>query len=481
MDNIKAKTIFSLIWKLFERGGRAVVELVVQVVMARLLTPEEFGQLSIMLVFVNLGNVVVQSGMNTALIQVQSVRRVDCSTVFWLSFGISALLYLLVFLAAPMIAEFYSSPELVLPLRVLALLFVVNAYNAVQVALITRRLEMRKIFNATIISSLVSAACGIGCALAGLGLWALVVQQISYQISNCLAHAVQLDWRPRLEFSVDSARRLFGFGSRLLASGLLEQGYQSLTDLVIGRQFSTRELGFVSQGKRYPQAVGNILDGAIQPVMLSMVSRVQDDVVQVKRLVRRALKTSTFLVVPAMSLFAVVAPSLVPLLFGLQWTDSVWFMQVYCVVYAMLPVHTTNLQALNGMGRSDLFLRLELVKKAYGVAWIIFAALVVRDVRFMVAGYLVTGLLSTFVNAWPNRKVIGYSYGEQVRDVAPAALLTVAAATAGWAVSLLPVAGLPLVLLQVVVFAAVYLSLAAALRVEELSYLVSTLRDLLGK
>ncbi len=433
-----------------------------------------------MLVFVNLGNVVVQSGMNTALIQVLEVRRIDCSTVFWMSLVISVALYLAVFLAAPFIASFYSMSDLVWPLRVLAFLFVVNAYNAVQIALITRRLEMRKIFIATVISSAVSAVCGVGCALAGLGIWALVVQQLSYQVSNCLAHAAQLDWRPHLEFSLDSARRLLGFGSRLLVSGLLDQGYQSLSDLIIGRQFSASALGYVSQGKRYPQAVGSLLDGAIQPVMLSVVSRVQDDVARAKSLVRRALKTSTFLVIPAMSLFAVVAPTLVPLLLGGQWADSVWFMQVYCIVYAMLPVHTTNLQALNGMGRSDLYLRLEIIKKVYGVAWILFAALVVRDIRFMVAGYLVTGLLSTVVNAWPNRRVIGYSYGEQVRDMAPAVLLTAAAVAAGWAVSLLPVAGVALIALQSLAFAAVYLGLAALLRVEELSYLVSTARGFLA-
>ena len=480
-QDIRSRTLGSLAWKLFERGGNAIVQLVVQVVMARLLAPEQFGMLSIMLVFVNLGNVVVQSGMNTAIIQADRIARVDCSTVFWMSFAISLVLYVAVFLLAPAIASFYSMPALVLPLRVLALLLVVNAYNAVQIALITRQLEMRKIFNATVVSSVSSAALGIGCALAGAGVWALVVQQLSYQVSNCIAHALQLDWRPHFEFSVKSARRLFGFGSRLLVSGLLDQGYQSLSDLIIGRQFSATALGYVSQGKKYPQAIGNILDGAIQPVMLSAVSRVQNNVIQVKRLVRRALKTSTFLVIPAMSLFAVLAPELVPLLLGSQWGESIWFLQIYCIVYAMLPIHTANLQALNGMGRSDLFLRLEIVKKAYGVAWILFAAFVVRDIHFMVAGYLVTGLVSTVVNSWPNRRVIGYSYGEQIRDIAPAILLTLAAVLFCWLVSLCPVSGAVLMILQIVVFAITYLGLARLLHVEALEYLLSTLKELTSR
>lgn len=477
----KNSIITSLFWKMFERGGRAVVELVVQIVMARLLAPEQFGMLSIMLVFVNLGNVIVQSGMNTAIIQAEHIERVDCSTVFWMSFIVSLVLYAVVFIAAPIIADFYSSPRLVWPLRMLALILVINAYNAIQVALITRDLDMRKIFRATVVSSFASAVFGIGFALAGAGIWALVAQQLSYQLINCLVHALQLNWRPRAEFSTESARRLFGFGSRLLASSLLEQAYQSLSDLIIGRQFSTGELGLVSQGKRYPQAVGSVLDGAIQPVMLSAVSRVQSDRAQVKRLVRRALKTSTFLVVPAMTLFSVLAPTLVSVLLGAQWLEAVPFLQMYCFVYALLPIHSTNLQALNGMGRSDLFLKLELVKKVYGVAIVCFCAFVLQDVYLMVAGYMVSGVISTFVNAWPNRHVIGYSYGEQVRDICPAFLISAVAAVPAILASLSPGGSFAVVMLQAVLFIVFYLGLSSLLRVEALTYLLNALRELLGR
>ena len=264
-----------------------------------------------------------------------------------------------------------------------------------------------------------SAVLGIGFALVGAGLWALVVQQLAYQVTSCIVLFFQIEWRPRLVFRVARARELFGFSWRLLVSGLLEQGYQSLSDLIVGKRFSASSLGLVSQGKKYPMAIGNMLDGAIQPVMLSAVSRVQDDRVRVKRLVRRALKTSTFLIAPAMVLFACCAPTLVPALLGVQWSETVPFLQIYCLVYALLPIHTANLQALNGMGRSDLFLKLELIKKAYGVGSMLFCAFVLGDVRLLVASYLITDIVSTFVNAWPNKRVIGYSYVEQLRDIAP--------------------------------------------------------------
>lgn len=476
---LKQKTVASLLWKLLERGGRAIVDLVIQIIMARLLAPEAFGALAIMLAFMSVGNVIVQSGLNTALVQTPNVSKRDCSTVFWLSFAISVALYLAVFAAAPLVASFYGMPQIVWPLRALALILVINSFNAVQVAIVQRELQFRKVFNATIVSVVVSGVAGVGCALAGLGLWALVVQQLLYQLANCAAMAAQVRWLPSFEFDPGRARTLFSFGWKLLVSGLLDQGYQSLSDLIVGKQFSASSLGLVSQGKRYPQAVGSLLDGAIQPVMLSTVSRVQDDVFYVKRLVRRALKTSTYLIVPSMTLFAVAAEPLVRLLLGEQWLPCVPFLQMYCFVYALLPIHTSNLQALNGMGRSDLFLKLELIKKGYGVVFLMVAAFVFKDVYLLVGSYIVTGIIATFVNAWPNRKVIGYSYLEQVRDICPAFFLAAVSALPAAAVSLLGLSDVATVLLQAAVMAAFYLGLSKLFRVEALSYLLSAVRELL--
>lgn len=347
---LKSKSMQSVAWKLLERGGYQCVALVVQIALARLLAPEQFGALAIMLVFVNVGNVFVQSGLNTALVQNLDTNDDDCSTVYWLSLAVSLILYAGVFFTAPTVAGFYEMPGLVWPLRALALILIVNAYNAVQVAIVQRALEMRKVFNATMCAVVTSATIGIGIAVAGGGLWALVVQQLAYQLCSCIALSFQVRWHPRFVFKAARERELFSFGWKLLASGILDQGYQSLSDLIIGKQFSASSLGLVSQGKKYPNALGSMLDGAIQPVMLSAVSRLQSDVALVKRLVRRALKTSTFLIVPSMALFAVCAEPIVRLLLGEQWLPCVPFLQMYCIVYMLLPIHTTNLQALNGMG-----------------------------------------------------------------------------------------------------------------------------------
>lgn len=319
--------------------------------------------MAIMLVFINIGNVIVQSGLNTALVQAQNIDSVDLSTVFWLSFFVSAGMFAIVYIVAPSVATFYDMPYIVWPLRALSLVFLITSFNSVQVAIVQRVLQLRKVFFATISAALISGIIGIGSAVLGAGLWALVLQQLVFQFTNCLVLGIQVRWFPSKMFDRVKARKHLNYGWKLLVSGLLDQGYQSISDLIIGKQFSTNSLGLISQGKKYPQALGSMLDGAIQPVMLSAVAHLQTDVSLVKSLIRRALKSSTFLIVPSMTLFAVVAKPVVFILLGEKWLPCVPFLQMYCFVYALLPIHTTNLQALNGMGRSDLFLKLELIKK----------------------------------------------------------------------------------------------------------------------
>lgn len=475
----KYSLLSSFVWKFLERGGKQIASLVVQIVLARLLAPEQFGALAIMLVFINVGNVFVQSGLNTALIQSRKIDDADCCTVFWLSIGIALFLYVIIFIASPFIAAFYGMYDLLFPLRVLSIILFITPLNSIQTALVQRDFEFKSLFHATMFSLVISSTLGIGLALGGFGLWALVAQQLSFQIFNCIALFVQLKWLPRFVFSLDKAKRLFSFGWKILVSGILDQGYQSLSDLIIGKQFSAYSLGLVSQGKKYPQALGSLLDGAIQPVMLSAVAHVQDDIDKVKRLVRRALKTSTYLILPCMTLFAVVAEPVVRLLLGEQWIAAVPFLQMYCFNYALLPIHTSNLQALNGMGRSDLFLKLEVIKKVYGVFFIIIGAFIFNNVYILVASYMVSSIISTFVNAWPNRKVIGYSYIEQIKDVFPAFVLVAVSAGFAIPVGMFPLPDIVIVLLQAVVMVAVYLGLSKLFKVEAFDYLLATAKEVI--
>ncbi len=472
---LKHSTIASIAWKLFEKGGRAAVELAVQVVMARLLAPAQFGALAVMLVFVNTGNVIVQSGLNTALVQTPDMDDVDCSTVFWMSLALALAMYAALFVCAPAIEGYAAAGKIAWPMRVLGLVFLLNALNSVQIAIVQRNLQLHKVFRATILAVLVSGAVGVALAVLAAGLWALVVQQLCYALVNCAAMAAQVAWRPRAAFDVHRARELRSFGWKILAAALLEQLYQGVSDLIVGKKYTPAALGFVSQGKKYPQALGTVLDGAIQPVMLSAVSRVQGDAAMVKRLARRALKTSTYLIFPMMTLVGTAADPLVRLLLGEQWVPCVPFFQLYCFIYALLPIHSTNLQVINGVGRSDLFLMFEIIRKSYAFALLAIAAMCFAEPIWLVGCYALANVISTFVNMWPVRRLVGYTCREQFSDMAPAAgLALVSGALAVMAARAAAVPAGAAVLLQAAVMAAAYVGISALVRVEAYAYLRDT-------
>lgn len=464
-----------------ERGGNAVVSLVVQVVLARLLAPDDFGMLAIIIVFVNIGAVFVQSGLNSALIQSPNIAKEDYSTVFWCCLAVAVVLYAFIFFTAPYIGAFYSRDDLVWPLRAIALILIINAFNAIQSAKVTRDLELKKTFYATITSVILSGVIGISVALLGMGIWALVMQQLFYQLVNCFVLGVQINWHPELCFSYKRAKELFGFGWKLLISGIINTLYQSLSSLVIGKQFSQYDLGLVSQGEKYPQAIGNMLDGAIQPVMFSAVSRVQADLDQVKGLTKRALKTSSFLVIPVMGLFALVADPFTRVFLGEQWLGAIPFLQTYCFVYALYPIQSTNLQTINGLGRSDIFLKLEIVKKIYGVAILFFAAFILKDIYAIVIGAIITSVISIFVNSFPSKRLINYGLFEQLKDMLPAIVLSVIAISAASLIGFLDLSEPVILLLQCVAVMVVYAALSAVFHLEEFSYLMSTLKDYFRK
>ena len=261
---------------------------------------------------------------------------------------------------------------------------------------------------------------------------------------------------------------------------MLDQLSQSVSDLIIGRVFASGELGLVSQGKKYPQQLGTLLDSVIQPVMLSAVSRVQDDTDRVRRLMRRALKTSTFIVAPSMCAFALVAPILVPALLGPQWASAVPFLRVYCLAYALLPIHTTNLQVLNGMGRSDIFLGLEVIKVAIGLFALVVAVYSFRNIYAIVLAAALSNMICTFINAFPNKRVVGYPYLRQLRDIAPAFGLAALATAVAWPLGSCALGAAGTVALQLLAFSATYLLMAWLLRVEELSYLLRAAQQAMG-
>ena len=419
----KKKIIKGLSWKLFERLGVQGIQFVLQVVLARILDPEHYGVLSVMIIFTTLANVFIQSGFNTALIQGKDVTEEDYSSVFWISLGIAAVLYAVIFLAAPYIGDFYKMQDLALPLRVMALMLFPGALNSVQLAKVSRDLDFRQVFYSNIGGILIAGVAGIVIAVLGGGLWALVAQTLLNITAACIVMLFTVSWKPRLVCNLRRVAKLFAFGWKLLASSLLDTLYQDLSSLVIGKRYDIGTLGFYHRGKQFPNVLITAINGTVQSVMLPVMSAEQEDRTKVKELMRTSMTMSAYLVFPMMAGLAAVSEPLVCLLLTEKWLPCVPYMQVCCFTLAFYPVHTCNLQALNAIGRSDLFLKLELIKKSYGIV-VLAVAVFCFDTPLAIA---MTGLVTTwigwFVNAYPNKALIGYSYREQMMDLLPVLLM----------------------------------------------------------
>ena len=395
--NKKTKVLASLIWKLMERLGAQGVSFIVQIILGRLLMPEDFGAIAIVTVFITLSNVFVQSGFNTALIQKKDADDKDFSSVFYLSTFIATMLYVLLFFTSPYIADYYSSPQLTQVLRVLAIILFFGAFNSIQNAYVARNMMFKKLFFSSTGSVIFSGIVGVIAAYLGLGVWALVLQQITYNLSVSVILWFTVKWRPRLLFSLSKVKVLFSFGWKLLASSLLNTLYMDIRTLIIGRIYNSSMLGFYNRGVQFPKLIVTNMDGAIQSVMLPALSDEQDNKKRVKEMVRRAIVTSSFLVFPMMVGLAVVAEPMIKIVLTDKWLPAAPFLQIFCASYALIPIHTANLQAINALGRSDVFLKLEIIKKVIGI--LILAISINFGIYAMAWGMVLSGAISSFINA----------------------------------------------------------------------------------
>lgn len=470
-----------VLWKLLERFGVQGSQFLLQLILARLLDPAHYGVLSLMVIFTTLANVFIQSGFNTALVQNKDVTEEDYSSVFWVTMGIAGVLYGVIFAAAPLIASFYKMPDIVAPLRVMALMLLPGAMNSVQLARVNREMDFRKVFTGNVAGILVAGIVGIVIALLGGGLWALVAQTMLNIIVACIVMFFTVRWRPKPVCNFGRIKILFAFGWKLLVSNLLDTLYQDLRSLVIGKKYDSGTLGYYNRGKNFPQFIITAVNGTVQSVMLPAMSAQQDDREKVKTLTRNSVMISSYILFPMMAGLAGVATPLVTLLLTEKWLPCVPYMQIYCFTMAFYPIHSCNLQAINAMGRSDIFLKLEIVKKVVGIASLVIAVFCFDSPIAIAMTGIITSLISCFINAYPNKKLIGYSYAEQMKDILPSFALSVVMLGCVLAVERLKLASVLTLILQVLVGVAVYVALSALLRVEAFMQMWGMLKKFLNK
>lgn len=475
----KNKVIYSLLWKVMERIGTQGIQFFVMIVLARLLLPEEFGLIVLVTIFITIAGVFVQSGFNIALIQKKDADVIDFSSVFYLSLFVASLLYVFLFFTAPFIATFFEQPEFATVLRILSITLFFGSFNSIQNAIISRNMEFKKLFISSLGAIIFSGIVGVVMAYTGFGVWALVGQQLTNQLIVTLILTFTVKWKPKFIFSIDRIKILFSFSWKLLASSLLDTLNSNLRNLLIGKMFSPATLGFYNRGDQFPNFLISNINGSIQSVMLPTLSSYQDDKQKVKAIVRRAIVTSAFIVIPMMVGLAVIAEPLVKILLTDKWLPAVPFLQIFCAVYALWPIHTANLQAINALGRSDIFLKLEIIKKILGL--IILAISLPFGVYAITLGILVGGILSTFINAYPNLKLLNYSIREQWKDITPSLLISLLMGAIIYPIQWVGMSDMLTVIIQIVVGVVFYVGLARLFKLECFTYLLKTLQEMVSR
>lgn len=420
-DSLKSKTISGLLWKFAERIGAQAITFIISIILARLLKPSDYGAIAILLVFITIADVFVNAGFGSALIQKKDADDLDFSSVFYFSFIFSIFIYLVIFLAAPFVANFYNMPVLQPTLQVLALRIPVAGINSVQQAYVSRNMQFKKFFYSTLSGTAASAVVGIFMAYNGYGIWSLVGQYLSNAVINTIVLFSVINWRPQLVFSWQRLKSLFSYGWKLLLSGLLDTGYQSLNSLLIGKFYTPADLAFFDTGKKFPMVIVTNINSSISSVLFPALASEQDEPEKVKAHTRKAIQISSYIMWPMMLGMAACADSIVSLVLTDKWLPAVPYLQIACITYGLWPIHTANLQAINAMGRSDIFLKLEIVKKFVGISILIF--IMQYGVLAIALGGILGGTISSFINAYPNGYLLKYSYWEQLKDILPSFLL----------------------------------------------------------
>lgn len=469
------KVISGFFWRFFERCGAQGVSLIVSVILARLIEPETYGIIALVTVFTSILQVFVDSGMGNALIQKKDADDLDFSTVFFGNLVACLILYLGIFLAAPWIASFYEQPVLISVVRVLGLTVIISGLQNVQQAYVTKTLQFRRFFFATLGGTVLSAIVGIAMACLGFGVWALVAQQLLNVGIGTLVLWFTVKWRPKKMFSFWRWKCLFSYGWKLLAASLIDRIYNELRSLIIGKLYSSEDLAFYNRGNQFPSVIVTNINASIDSVLLPTMSAEQDHRERVRAMTRRAIKTSTYIMMPLMVGLAVCAEPVVRLLLTENWLPCVPYLQIFCFTYAFYPIHTANLNAIKAMGRSDMFLKLEVIKKLIGLA--VLGISMWFGVIWMAFSMLVMTGISSVINAFPNRKLLGYNYFDQIRDMFPQICLSCAMGIAVYCVRFLGLQDVLTLLLQVILGMVIYISGSAFMKLESFLYIWHVLRS----
>lgn len=418
--DLKQKTIKSLFWSFTDNFMTQGANFLVGIILARLLSPKEFGLIGMITIFIILSQVFVDSGFNQALIRKKAFRQEDYSTVFYFNLAVGTLFYMALFFSANAISVFYNEPQLGVLVRVMGLVLFINAASMIHRVILTKNINFKLQTKISIISSTASGVLGVWMAYSGWGVWSLVWKTISQNLIATILLWLWNTWRPALTLSVESFKEMFGFGSKLLAASLIDEAFNNAYYVVVGKFYSASDLGFFSRADQFQKLFTSNMTSVIQRVSYPVLSSIQDDRSRLRNGYKKLIKNSMFLSFFFMFGMAAMSEAMIVTMLGSKWLPAVPYLQLLCFSGVLHPLHALNLNILNVCGRSDLFLQLEIIKKVLMVSTIIIG--IYLGIKLMIVSRIVVSILSYFINVFWSGKLIKYPPSEQLRDIVPAFL-----------------------------------------------------------
>jgi O-antigen/teichoic acid export membrane protein len=471
--SLKNKTITGMFWSFSDLISKQGINFLIQVILARLLLPKDFGIIGMITVFIAISNSVIDSGFSSALIREKKVSQEDYSTVFYFNLVIAVVMYIVLFFSADAISSFFNEPQLVAILKVLAL---------IQRTMLVKKIDFKTQTRINVISSITSGIIGIAFACLGYGVWSLVIRMLSMQFILSLLLCLSNKWIPSLVFKMDSFKRLFGFGWKLLVSGLINTLYKNIYYVIIGKSFSAIELGYYSNAQKIRDTASQSITMSVQKVSYPVLSSINGENERLRLGYKKIIKNSVFITFPMMIGLAAVANPLINLLFGANWVASIPYFQVLCFAGMLFPLHAINLNILQVKGRSDLFLGLEVIKKVIGVTSIG----IVLYFKLGIMGLLWTAVLNSyiayFINSYFSAELLSYSTKEQIKDITPIFIVSILMGTLVYfSGAMLPANDLVKLVAQIFIGVVTYIGISRIAKIEELKTVYDMIVSVLKK
>ena len=469
----------NMIWRFLERSGAQLVTFIVSIILARILEPEMYGTVTLITVYTSVLLLFVESGLGSALIQKKDSDELDFSTIFYFNLIMGLLLFFLMYFFAPFIANFYNNTKLIPLIRVQSLILPISSVKIIQQTFVAKKMIFKKFFFATLTGTIGAAILGITMAYKGFGVWALVIQGLFNCAVDTLILWLTVKWRPKLIFSFTRLKTLYNFGWKIFAVSFIDTFYNKLHQLIIGKKYSPVDLSFYDKGNHFPEIITNNISNSINSVLVPTMSNNQDDIIRLKEITRKSIRIITYIMMPMMMGLAVCAHPLVIILLTEKWLPCIFFMRIFCFTFACRPIQSSNLNAINALGRSDIYLKLEIIKKIFGLIALISTMFI--SVKAMAFSLIITTLLNQFINSFSIKRIINYTYKEQTMDIIPQIFISLIMGSLVYCINFISINIYFILITQILTGIILYVLLSKIFKLDSYLYLVDLFKQYINK